>query len=191
MNEVKKEKKEKKQGNSWDSVKGIADAMGKWSWIILLIEGIIYIIWGLYILTLVGIIGAAAGAAGVAGYLAYDLATLTMYGVMYFIGGLLAIIFSVAFVKPRFSNKWAKEDYDYLINDVVKIGKTRIPLMLIIGIILEIFLSGWGGLIILVPLLLLIFMGPIEYKWTEEEKGLSVPPPPATTPIVQKKRNNL
>ena len=156
MNEVKKEKKD-----SWDSVKNIAIGMGKWSWIVLLIEGIIYTILGLYIL---------AWAVVIVGLLPYDPTTLVIYGVMYLIGGLLALVLSVAFVKPRFSNKWKEEDYDYLLNDVVKIGSFRIPLMLIFGIILEILLSWWGGLIILVPLLLLIFMGPKEYKWTEEEK---------------------
>ena len=173
MNEVKKEPKEKKQGDSWDSVKGFAIWLGTYGWIFLLITGIIYIIGGFYILTVVAVVGAQAEAAGAAGYVAYDLANLAFYGVMYIIGGILAIIFTVAFVKPRFSNKWKEEDYDYLLNDVVKIGSVRIPLMLIIGIILEIFLSWWGGLIILVPLLLLIFMGPKEYKWTEEEKKTS------------------
>ena len=159
MNEVKKEKK---QGDSWDSVKGFAIWLGTYGWIFLLITGIIYIIVGFIYLT---------GAAIYGGFLpASDVATLAISGVFYTIGGILTIIFTVGFVKPRFSNKWKEEDYDYLLNDVVKIGKARIPLMLIIGIILEIFLSGWGGLIILVPLLLLIFMGPIEYKWTEEEK---------------------
>ena len=163
----KKATVEKKQGDSWDSVKGFAVWLGTYGWIFLLITGIIYIIGGLALLTLAAIF---------VGYGIYGPQTLvetTLYGVMYLIGGILAIIFTVAFVKPRFSNKWAEEDYDYLLNDVVKIGKTRIPLMLIIGIILEIFLSWWGGLIILVPLLLLIFMGPKEYKWTEEEKKTS------------------
>ena len=162
MNEVKTEKKEKKQGDSWDSVKGFAIWLGKYGWIFLLITGIIYIIVGFIYFT---------GAAIWGPYLpASDVATLALRGVFYLIGGILTIIFTVGFVKPRFSNKWAEEDYDYLLNDVVTIGKTRIPLMLIIGIILEIFLDGWGGLIIIVPLLLLIFMGPKEYKWTEEEK---------------------
>ena len=80
----------------------------------------------------------------------------------------MAIIFAVALVKPRFSDKWADKDYDYLLNDVVKIGSLRIPLFLIIGIILEILLSWVGGLIILIPLLILIFAGPKEYKWKEE-----------------------
>jgi hypothetical protein len=162
MNEVKKEKK---QGDSWDSVKGFAVWLGTYGWIFLLITGIVYIIVGFIYFT---------GAAIWGPYLpASDVAYLAFYGVFYVIGGILTIIFTVLFVKPRFSNKWAEEDYDYLLNDVVTIGKTRIPLMLIIGIILEIFLSWWGGLIILVPLLLLIFMGPKEYKWTEEEKKTS------------------
>ncbi len=166
MNEVKTENKEKKQGDSWDSVKGFAIWLGKYGWIFLLITGIIYIIVGLLYLTLAAIfVGYGIGP--------QSLFELTLYGVFYLIGGILTIIFTVGFVKPRFSNKWAEEDYDYLLNDVVKIGSTRIPLMLIIGIILEIFLSWWGGLIILVPLLLLIFMGPKEYKWKEEEKQTS------------------
>ncbi len=167
MNEVKTENKEKKQGDSWDSVKGFAVWLGTYGWIFLLITGIIYIIGGLALLTLAAIFVGY----GIIG--PQTLVETTIRGAYYLIGGILAIIFTVAFVKPRFSNKWAEEDYDYLLNDVVTIGKTRIPLMLIIGIILEIFLSGWGGLIIIVPLLLLIFMVPKEYKWTEEEKKTS------------------
>ncbi len=87
---------------------------------------------------------------------------------MYIIAGILAIAIALLLVKPRFSSKWADEDYDYLLNDVIKIGNYRIPLMLILGIILEILLQWWGGLIIIIPLLLLIFMGPKEYKWKEE-----------------------
>ena len=37
MNEVKKEPKEKKQGDSWDSVKGFAIWLGTYGWIFLLI----------------------------------------------------------------------------------------------------------------------------------------------------------
>ena len=167
MNEVKTENKEKKQGDSWDSVKGFAVWLGTYGWIFLLITGIIYIIGGLALLTLAAIFVGY----GIIG--PQTLVETTIRGAYYLIGGILAIIFTVAFVKPRFSNKWAEEDYDYLLNDVVTIGKTRIPLMLIIGIILEIFLSGWGGLISIVPILLLIFMGQKEYKWTEEEKKTS------------------
>jgi hypothetical protein len=157
----------KKSRSSWDSVEDFAVILGKWAWIILLIEGIIFIFWGIYYLYWVAVISATAEAAGVTAYVAADIATLTLYGWMYIIGGILGIIFAVALVKPRFSNKWADKDYDYLLNDVVKIGSLRIPLFLIIGIILEILMSWWGGLIIIIPLLLLILMGPKEYKWKE------------------------
>ena len=160
-------KEKKKKGPSWDSVEGFAVFLGKIAWIILLIEGIIFIFWGIYYLYWVTVVTAAAEAAGVLGYVAADIATLTIYGYLYIIGGILAIIIGVALVKPRFSNKWADKDYDYLLNDVIKIGSLRIPLMLILGIILEIFLAFWGGLIIIIPLLLLILLGPKEYKWKE------------------------
>ena len=168
MSSESKSEEKKKSGSSWDSVEGFAVILGKLAWIILLIEGIIFIFWGIYYLYWVSVVTAAAEAAGVLDYVAADIATLTFYGWLYIIGGILGIIFAVAFVKPRFSNKWAEKDYDYLLNDVIKLGKIRIPLMLIIGIILEILMSWWGGLIILIPLLLLIFMGPKEYKWKEE-----------------------
>ena len=174
MNEEKKEKKEKKRGDSWDSVKGFAIWLGTYGWIFLLIGGILFI--------LMGFIGLAYPAVeeslppvlytnlviDIAGYL--HVHGLFTY-VLWFIGGILAIILTLAFVKPRFSNKWKEEDYDYLLNDVIKIGNLRIPLMLIVGIILEILMSWWSGLFFLfIPLLLLIFMGPKEYKWKEEEK---------------------
>ena len=160
---------EKKSGSSWDGVEGFAVFLGKIAWIILLIEGILFIIWGLIGLTYL----AAAEAAiqqvpGAGAAVAADIAYYRIIYTLYIIGGILGIIFAVALVKPRFSNKWSDKDYDYLLNDVVKIGSLRIPLFLIIGIILEILMSWWGGLIILIPLLLLIFMGPKEYKWKEE-----------------------
>ncbi len=168
MSSESKPKEKKKSTSSWDSVEGFAVFLGKIAWIILLIEGIIFIIVGIAYLIVFAVTAAAAQAAGVLGYYAADIAYYTIYGWLYLIGGILGIIFAVAFVKPRFSNKWAEKDYDYLLNDVIKLGKIRIPLMLIIGIILEILMSWWGGLIILIPLLLLIFMGPKEFKWTEE-----------------------
>jgi hypothetical protein len=161
-------KPQQKKSSDDEGIMGLAVFLGKIAWIILLIEGIIFLIWGIYYLYWVSVAAAYAEAAGVAGYVAADIAYLTFYAWMYIIGAILAIIIAVALVKPRFSNKWAKKDYDYLLNDVVKIGNLRIPLFLILGIILEIFLAFWGGLIIIVPLLILIFAGPKEYKWTEK-----------------------
>jgi len=147
---------------------GFAQFLGKIAWIVELIIGILFIIVGIYYLVVMAAVAAAAQEAGVYSYVAADIAYYTIYGWLYIIGGILGIIFAVALVKPRFSDKWADKDYDYLLNDVVKIGSVRIPLFLIIGIILEILLSWVGGLIILIPLLILIFAGPKEYKWKEE-----------------------
>ena len=163
-------KTQPKKSSGDEGLMGLAVILGKWAWIILLIEAIIFLIFAIYFLVVLAAIAATAEAAGVTPYVAADLMYYTIYGWLYLIGAILAIIFAVAFVRPRFSKKWAEKDYDYLLNDVVKIGNLRIPLFLILGIILEIFTSWWGGLIIIVPLLLLIFMGPKEYKWTEEKK---------------------
>ena len=164
---IKPETKEKKS-SSWDSVEGFASFLGKIAWIVLLIEGIIVIFWGIWGLSWVAVaasIEAEAAAYGVT--TGINLAYYRVMYTMYIIGGIVAIIVAIFLVRPRFSDKWGVGDYDYLLNDVVKIGNIRIPLMLIIGIILEILLNGWGGLIILIPLLLLIFMGPKKYKWKE------------------------
>jgi hypothetical protein len=161
-------KPEQKKSSGDEGLMNFAVFLGKIAWIILLIEGIIFVILGIYYLVVLAAVAAAAQQAGVYSYVAADIAYYTIYGWFYLIGAILAIIIAVALVKPRFSNKWAKKDYDYLLNDVVKIGNLRIPLFLILGIILEIFLAFWGGLIIIVPLLILIFAGPKEYKWTEK-----------------------
>jgi hypothetical protein len=161
-------KTQQKKSSDDEGLMGLAVILGKWAWVILLIEAIIFLIFAIYFLVVLAAVAAAAEAAGVTPYVAADLMYYTIYGWFYLIGAILAIIFAVAFVRPRFSKKWAAKDYDYLLNDVVKIGNLRIPLFLILGIILEIFTSWWGGLIILVPLLILIFAGPKEYKWTEK-----------------------
>lgn len=161
-------KTQQKKSSDDEGIMGLAVFLGKIAWIVLLIEAIIFIIIAIYYLVVLATLAAAAEAAGATPYVAADLMYYTIYGWFFLIGAILAAIFAVAFVKPRFSNKWAEKDYDYLLNDVVKIGNLRIPLFLILGIILEIFLAWWGGLIILVPLLILIFAGPKEYKWTEK-----------------------
>ena len=161
-------KPQQKKKSDEEGIMGLAVFLGKIAWIVLLIEAIIFIILGIYYLVVLAAVAAAAEQAGVYSYVAADIAFYTIYGWFYLIGAILAFIFAIAFVRPRFSNKWAEKDYDYLLNDVIKLGNVRIPLFLIIGIILEIFLAWWGGLIILVPLLILIFAGPKEYQWTEK-----------------------
>jgi len=161
-------KKEKKKSSSWENVEGFATFLGKIAWIILLVEGLIFIFWGIWGLSLVGAGAAVAGATGTTQYVAADLAYYTFIYTLDVIGGIITIIVAIILVRPRFSNKWAEQDYDYLLDDVLEIGSVRIPKFLIIGIVIEILTNFWGGLVILIPLLLLIFMGPKEYNWKAE-----------------------
>lgn len=132
------------EGNpNWPSVESFVSELGKWAWIVAIINGIIYILWGVFLI-------------------------IIFRGIWYIIGGIVTLIFAVVIVKPRFSDKCATKDWDYLLNDVLIIGNIRIPWMLIWGIILEVFGNWWGGLPIIIPALLLIFMGPKPYNWTVE-----------------------
>jgi len=158
-------KKEEKKSSSWDSVEGIACIIGEWAWIILLIEGIIFIFWGLWGLLWAGAGAVAAQQAGVAEYYAAELSLETFIYTLDVIGGIITIIIAVVLVRPRFSKKWAEKDYDSLLDDVIEMGSVRIPTFLIIGIVIEILTNFWGGVVILIPLVLLIFMGPKEYNW--------------------------
>ena len=158
-------KKEKKKSSSWENVEGFATFLGKIAWIILLVEGLIFIFWGIWGLSWVGAGAAVAGATGTTQYVAADLAYYTFIYTLDVIGGIITIIVAVVLVRPRFSKKWAEKDYDSLLDDVFEIGSMRIPKFLIIGIVIEIVTNFWGGLVILIPLVLLIFMGPKEYNW--------------------------
>jgi hypothetical protein len=145
---------ETEEGNSkWSKYEKFVSELGKWAWIIGILSGIIYIIWGIY------------GAAVVGTY-------LFGWGIGYFIwmiiGGIFAILISFAIIKPKFSDKCADKDWDFLLNWVIELGDFRFPWMLFWGIILEIF-TWWGGLPILIPALLLLIAGPQEYKWSTKK----------------------
>lgn len=140
---------------NWENIESFVTILGKWAWVIVIINGLIYIfsgIWGL-IWTIPAI--------------PYG-ATLGISTIWNIIGGIVVIILAIIIIKPRFSSKCAAKDWDYLLNDVLTLGNFRIPWMLIWGIIIEIFGNWWGGLPIIIPALLLIFMGPKPYDWTTD-----------------------
>jgi len=136
---------------SWKSLESFVVLIGKWAWVIVLINGIIDVFWGLWGLFVESLLWTYGFFFG-------------FYYVWYLIGGIVAIIFALLIIKRRFSDKCAAKDWDYLFNDVLILGGYRIPWMLIWGIIVEILL-WYGGLAILIPAFLLIFMGPNPYKW--------------------------
>jgi len=125
--------------------------LGKWAWIWGLINGLIDVIWGL-ILVLIPF--------------GYFFNTIGQ-GIWLIISGVIAILISFAIVKPKISNKCVQKDWDHFYNWVWKLGSFRFPFILLWGILLEVFGYGWGGLPIIIVAIMLIFLGPKEYKWSE------------------------
>lgn len=162
----KKTKTKKKGGNpNWKKIEDYVSLIGKWAWLILVINGIIYIIAGIWGLSWTSVAASTATSVGVYSYVAGDIAYLTATYVWYIIGGIITIVIAILIIKRRFSDYCAAKDWDHLLNDVLIVSNYRIPWMLIFGIVLTIFSQWWGGLSVLVPALLLIFWGPKEYQW--------------------------
>ena len=79
---------------------------------------------------------------------------------------IIIILLAIAIIRPKFSNKCAAKDWDSLHNWTLNLGGIRLPWMLIWGIIIDIFSWWyWGGLVIIIPALFLIFAGPKKYEW--------------------------
>ncbi|MFW9828920.1 MAG: hypothetical protein ACFFEY_15125 [Candidatus Thorarchaeota archaeon] len=129
---------------SWVSI------LGKWAWLIAIASGIIDIIWGLYSVILLS-------ALPYSGY-------LMGFPIWLIISGILVALIGFAIIKPKFSDKCANMDWDYLLNWVMS-ENFRFPWMLFWGIVVEILGYGWGGFGIIIPALFLIFAGPKKYEW--------------------------
>ena len=114
-----------RKSSSWISIENVVSFLGQWAWIILLIEGSIFIIWGIFGLISVSAAGAVAQQAGAGGLVAANLAFSTFLYTWFLIGGILTIVVAIILVKPRFSDKWAEGDYDYLLNDVIEMMNTE------------------------------------------------------------------
>ena len=127
----------------------LVSGLGKWAWIAGLINGIIEMIFGIYLLALFGGFG-------------------SLTGVGYIIGAIILIFVSFAIIKPKFSSKCAEKDWEALYGWTLALGGTKIPWMLIWGIIFTLFSwYYWGGIFVLLPAILLLFTGPRPYNWSE------------------------
>ncbi|WP_457557975.1 hypothetical protein [Candidatus Harpocratesius sp.] len=142
--------------NVWNTIEKYMVFMGKWSWIVLIANILAYLIYG--IISIVGGFalnrtwGTNIGGAAIAS------------GIWMIIGAILTGILLYLIVIP-FSRKIGAKNYTFLVNDVIILGKLRIPKMLLWGIVIEIFSQGWGGLFILVPALCICFLGPAYMRW--------------------------
>ncbi len=135
---------------NWSNMENFVSVLGSLAWIIGLINAIISLIGGISNL----VIGALS-------YSSYSILT----SISAIVNGIIVLILTINFVKPRFSEPCSKKDWDFLYNDVFIIGDVKFPWMLIWGILMEIFGYGWGGAPILICSLILLFAGPRVYDW--------------------------
>lgn len=166
ITEDKKMSENKSSSSTWDSLEPIVTFAGKWAWIWGVIVGIVYII-----VALVALPAAAAAAdawetcniyfPGLCGPRNFGYGTI----VWQIITAIVSIAVSVLWVLPKFSKPCGEKDWDGLLTNVVKLGDIKIPWMLIMGVILAIFGYGWGGAVVLISALLIIFLGPRKYEW--------------------------
>lgn len=135
---------------NWSSMESFVSTLGSLAWIIGVINAILYFILGIYDI----IVGAY-----------YSSFSLIFSGIWQIIGGVIVLITSVQFVKSRFSEPCSRKDWEYLYKDVLIIENIKIPWMLIWGILLELFGRWWGGIAVLIPAFILLFIGPRTYNW--------------------------
>jgi len=139
----------------------LVSGLGKWAWIAGIINGIIELIWAIYLLILQ--INLAAYWAALSLPFTPDFFS----GIWYIIGAIILIFISFAIIKPKFSSKCAEKDWEALYGWTLALGGIKIPWMLIWGIIFTLFSwYYWGGLFVLLPAILLLFMGPRTYNWS-------------------------
>ena len=158
----KEEKDVKKTTGVW-KYEQVASILGKWAWVILLLDALIYIILGIYfeVDAYQDIVKLCASLPSPCPW-EYEVDATHVW---YIVGAVVSAIFAVVIVKPRFSDKCAAKEWDELTDDVLVIGGYRIPWMFIWCLIAAIFGQGWGTFPILVPALFLIFAGPKPYEW--------------------------
>ena len=140
----------------------LVSGLGKWAWIWGIVNGIIEIIWAIYL------IGAELAAVAYLASLGITVAPNLFNAIWYFIGAAILIFISYSIIKPKFSTKCAERDWEALYGWTLDLGGIKIPWMFIWGIIFTIF--SWyyfGGLFVLLPACLLLFAGPRPYNWSE------------------------
>ena len=170
LNMAEKEPEQvKKAKGEWQYEK-IASILGKWAWVILLLDALIYIILGIYYEVLAYQLVERICAAWRLAFPGTPCSTLyivTVSNIWYIVGAIATVLFAIMIVKPRFSDKCAAKEWDVLMEDVLVIGGVKIPWMFILSLIAAIFAQGWGTFPILIPAILLIFAGPKPYEWKE------------------------
>ena len=154
----------REQPGSWQHASWVSP-LGKWAWIIIIVIAIISLI--VNILLIPPAVAAWEALREYYEFLGQPMPLIPIGGFIWeIIADIIAILISFAIIRPKFSNKCASQDWDALYDWTLTLGNFKIPWMLIWGIILEVF-GWWAGLSVLIPALMLIFLGPKPYNWTK------------------------
>ncbi len=158
---AKKSARPKKQAGSndiWTTLEPIiVDWVGKYAWPILILLSIVILGFSLLETIPVILLSVEFGSPIIpeTGELVWSITS-----------AIFVILLAWFWVKPKFSDKCVARDWDFLLDDVLVLGGYKIPWMLFMGIILEIFGYGWIGLVVLGPAIIIIFFGPRQpYNW--------------------------
>ncbi|MBY9006108.1 MAG: hypothetical protein KGD63_05065 [Candidatus Lokiarchaeota archaeon] len=132
----------------------LTSLIGKLAWIIGIICGLIQFIYGI-----------AFGSFSLLVTLHFD-----PWNIFSAIGGIIIIIVSLIIIKPQFSDKCAKKEWDALYDWILDLGDLKLPWMLIWIVIFIIFGWGYSAGPIVIVFVLLFFAGPENSKWAKKNK---------------------
>ena len=143
--------------SEWKHTK-LVSGLGKWAWIILLIN---------CILGIIVTAGSLATLFGIFGPFALAGAGVSFWNI---IASIIGILIALFIIRPKFSNPCGAKDWEALYGWTLKLGGSNVPWMFIWGILLFLFgWYGWGGLAVLLPACLLIWAGPRKYDLSSGE----------------------
>jgi len=96
------------------------------------------------------------------------------------LSSLLAFGLGFYVLKP-FSDQVKHEQYYYIVNDVWMLGSLRFPKIVPLSVLLAIFLQGIGALLFIIPVIVIVFFGPVkgQGKISQSKK---MPPKSETKP---------
>ena len=98
----------------------------------------------------------------------------------------IAFGLSLYYLKP-YSEKYKEEQWYYILNDVWVLGNLRLPKLLVLTVVIDILLLGYGGLFSLIPILIVIFLGPLPMNWLINT--IFGAPKPPKAPKIKKEKN--
>ncbi len=104
----------------------------------------------------------------------YGLLQLFSGGLWVFISSLLAFGLGFYVLKP-FSDQVKHEQYYYILNDVWVLGYIQFPKIVLLSVLLAIFLQGYGALLFLIPVIVIVFFGPVKIQWKISQGKKSSP----------------